>query len=136
MPQPIPDGQPPISAAVIVADRRVLMVRRRIREGPLSWQFPAGEVEPGEVGEQAAVRETREEVGLVVSPIKTLGERIHPATGRTMIYVACAPVDGTARAADTDEIAQVAWCDRVTLEKRVTHALFEPVQEYLDATLG
>ena len=60
----------PIAAAVIVKDGQVLMVRRRVKEGQLSWQFPAGAVEPGETGEEAAVRETREEVGLTVAAIK------------------------------------------------------------------
>ena len=39
----------PIAAAVIVDDGRVLMVRRRVAEGDLSWQFPAGQVEPGAI---------------------------------------------------------------------------------------
>ncbi|SHM26566.1 8-oxo-dGTP diphosphatase [Streptomyces yunnanensis] len=34
------------------------MVRRRVKEGQLSWQFSAGEIEPGESAEEAAVRET------------------------------------------------------------------------------
>ncbi|MGH8833985.1 MAG: NUDIX hydrolase [Actinomycetes bacterium] len=33
------------------------MVRRRIKEGELSWQFPAGAIEPDESDEDAAARE-------------------------------------------------------------------------------
>jgi 8-oxo-dGTP diphosphatase len=40
--------KPGISAAIIVAHGRVLMVRRRVSEGELSWQFPAGAIEAGE----------------------------------------------------------------------------------------
>lgn len=40
------EGRPAIAAAVVVHEGRVLMVRRRVSEGRLSWQFPAGEVEP------------------------------------------------------------------------------------------
>jgi 8-oxo-dGTP diphosphatase len=126
----------PIAAAIIVHERRVLMVRRRIAEGELSWQFPAGEVEPGETADDAAVRETREETSLTVRAAKQLGERVHPATGRTMVYVACDVVAGTARVADEDELAEVAWCDRATLAAHVPSPLFEPVQEYLDTTLS
>lgn len=129
------DSQPPISAAVIVVDGRVLMVRRRVKEGQLSWQFPAGKVELDESGEEAAVREAREEVGLTVDPIKTLGQRVHPATGRMMIYVACSVVDGTARVADEDELVEAEWCDRATLAEYVPYPFFEPVQEYLDEAL-
>lgn len=54
------DERSGIAAAIVVHEGRVLMVRRRVSEGQLSWQFPAGEVEPGEEREDAAVRETQE----------------------------------------------------------------------------
>ena len=111
------------------------MVRRRVKEGELSWQFPAGEIEPGESPDEAAVRETREETGLTVRPTRRLGERIHPATGRTMVYVACDVEAGNAHLADEDELAEVAWCDRPTLASNVPTPLYGPVQEYLDAAL-
>ncbi|GIF01786.1 NUDIX hydrolase [Paractinoplanes rishiriensis] len=53
----VDDEHLPIAAAVIVDDGRVLLVRRRVYEGRLSWQFPAGKVEPGESPDAAAVRE-------------------------------------------------------------------------------
>ena len=127
--------RPAIAAAVIVADGRVLLVRRRVSEGRLSWQFPAGKVEPGETDEEAAARETQEETGLTVRPTRKLGGRVHPDTGRVMAYVACDHVSGTAGVADEDELAEVAWCDRATLTRYVPYALFGPVQAYLDSTL-
>ena len=84
-----PDEKPGIAAAVVVDNGRVLMVRRRVKEGTLSWQLPAGAIEPGETAEQAAVRETNEETGLVVSAVTLLGARLHPITGRHMSYVVC-----------------------------------------------
>ena len=118
-----------------MADGRVLMVRRRIAEGELSWQFPAGEVEPGESPEDAAVREAREETGLTVAARQRLGERVHPATGRTMVYIACDVVSGDATVGDPDELAEVAWCDRATLSEYVPYPLFGPVQDYVTARL-
>ena len=56
------ETQPTIAAAVIVAGGRVLLIQRQISEGELSWQFPAGKVEPGETPADAAVREPHEEV--------------------------------------------------------------------------
>jgi 8-oxo-dGTP diphosphatase len=126
----------PIAAAVIVKDGQVLMVRRRVKEGQLSWQFPAGQVEPGETSEEAAVRETREEVGLTVAAVKPLGERVHPATGRMMVYVACKVLHGTPYLADEEELAEVEWCDRAKLAKYVPYPFFGPVEEYFDATLS
>jgi 8-oxo-dGTP diphosphatase len=92
------DERPGIAAAVVIHGGRVLMVRRRVSEGRLSWQFPTGEAEPGETREDAAVRETQKETGLVV---KLLGERVHPATGRWMSYTACETLGGIAHVADS-----------------------------------
>lgn len=135
MSQPTTDERPAIAAAVIINDGHVLMVRRRVKEGQLSWQFPAGEVEAGESGEEAAVREAQEETGLTVRATKDLGERVHPNTGRTMLYVACEVIDGTAYVADEEELAEVAWCDRATLTAHVPYPFYGPVQEHLDVSL-
>lgn len=124
-----------ISAAIIVQDGRVLMVRRRISEGELMWQFPAGGIEAGESAEDAAVRETLEETGLTVKADRLLGERVHPKSGRHMAYTACEPVDGEAHVADADELAEVAWVMHAEIPEYVPYGLFEPVQAYLDETL-
>ena len=127
--------QPGISAGIIVHENRVLMVRRRVKEGKLSWQFPAGGIEAGESPEQAAVRETEEETGLTVEAVKVLGDRVHPNTGRLMHYVACAPISGEAHVADEEELAEVAWVAHGEIPEYVPYGLFEPVQEYLDGAL-
>jgi 8-oxo-dGTP diphosphatase len=70
-----------------------------------------------------------------VSAVGRLSERVHPLTGRTVAYVACHLVDGTAHVAAPDEIAEIAWCDRAALTTRVPYPLFPPVQDHLDSTL-
>ncbi|MFD9133681.1 NUDIX hydrolase [Streptomyces sp. TG1A-60] len=129
------DERPGIAAAIVIHNNRVLMVRRRVSEGQLSWQFPAGEVEPGEAREDAAVRETKEEIGLDVAAVKLIGERIHPKTGRLMSYTVCKVVGGTAYVADTEELAELAWVALAEIPTYVPYGLFEPVQQHLDATL-
>ena len=111
------------------------MVRRRVKEGELSWQFPAGQVEPGETVEEAAVRETSDEVGLTVSAIKLLGQRVHPKTGRTMAYVACDVLSGEPSVVDDDELDSVEWVEHSKIAEYVPYGLWEPVQEHLDAVL-
>lgn len=128
--------KPAISAAVIVRNGRVLLVKRRVKEGTLSWQFPAGGVEPGETPVEAAIRETHEETTLVVSEIKTLGDRIHPKTGRQMHYIACEAPDGLAAVGDEEELAAVAWATLDELAEYVPYGFFEPVQEYLNVALA
>lgn len=130
------EERPGVAAAIVVHEGRVLLVRRRVSEGRLSWQFPAGKVEPGESREDAAVRETQEETGLMVKPVQLLGERVHPDTGRLMSYTACEVLGGNARVADADELAEVAWVAHAEIPQYVPYGLFAPVQEHLDETLN
>lgn len=41
---------------------------------PGYWEFPGGKIEPGESPEAALVREIKEELDLIVTPTKILGE--------------------------------------------------------------
>lgn len=128
--------KPGISAAIIVDEGCVLMVRRRVGEGDLLWQFPAGAIEEGEAAEDAAVRETVEETGLVVTALRQIGYlESHPKSGREMFYTACEPLQGEARVADEDELDAVAWVSHGEIAKYVPYGLFGPVQEYLDDVL-
>lgn len=128
--------KPGISAAIITAGDRVLMVRRRVKEGELSWQFPAGGIEAGETPEEAAVRETREETGLKVEATSLIGQRVHPKTQREMSYTACRVIDGEAHVADADELDAVAWVTLEEIPQYVPYPLYDKVQEHLDAALG
>lgn len=136
MTQQSAEEAPGIAVAIVVQDGRVLMVRRRVAEGQLSWQFPAGEIEPGESPEAAAVRETAEETGLRVAAARLLGERDHPQNGRRMSYTACEVVGGTAAVVDSDELDRVVWASRAELAEYVPFPMFGPVRQYLDAALA
>ena len=128
--------RPPIASAVITHEGKVLLVRRRVKEGDLSWQVPSGAVEPGELAVKAAVREVREETGLIVSESKILGERVHPNTGRKMIYVACTVIAGEANVVDDDELDALAWVDHTHLADYVPHGFYKPVQAHLETQLA
>jgi len=59
--------------AIIIEDERVLLVKRG--HPPLlgEWSIPGGVLEIGEMLREAAVREAREETGLIVEPGELLG---------------------------------------------------------------
>lgn len=130
------ESQRPVAAAVVVHEGRLLLVRRRIVEGHLSWQLPAGKAEVGESCEAAAVREAQEETGLRVVARGLLGERVHPATSRLMSYTACDVLSGTAYVAAEREVAEITWVTRGQISAYIPHGLFGPVEAYLDGVLG
>ena len=126
---------PPIAAAVIAHAGRVLLIRRATPEAALVWSFPAGKLELGESAADAAAREALEEAGVTVEPLRLLGERQHPDTGRRMVYVACRLLSGKAHAASPREVTEVAWVRLGEIPGLVPGGLFAPVQAYLDEAL-
>ncbi|MFJ6884626.1 NUDIX hydrolase [Streptomyces californicus] len=126
---------PAVAAVVVVQDGRVLLVRRRVSEGALSWQFPAGRIESGESAVEAAAREAREETGLLVTPLNVLGQRVHPMTGREIHSIACRRTGGEASIASPDEVADPAWVAHGGIPHYVPYGLFEPVRDHLDEAL-
>lgn len=107
--------------AVVVADERLLLVRRGSEPGRGKWSLPGGRVEPGETLEAAVSREVLEETGLEVTAHQFLGfvERIGPGYHFVILdYLAqptepgrSAPSAGT----DADEAAWVPLSEVVEL---------------------
>jgi 8-oxo-dGTP pyrophosphatase MutT (NUDIX family) len=107
-------------------------------DGKPPWTFIAGEVEPGETAPFAAVREVKEETGLEVRAMREIGRRVHPKTGRTMIYIAAGPVrpdDLDVFVGDTDELAEVRWLTLAEADELLP-GMFEPVRAYLARSLA
>ena len=129
----MPETQP-IVAAIVTSDRGVLVGKRNDRNPP--WTFIAGEQEPGEPPAETAVREVKEETGLEIEAGEEIGRRVHPQTGRTMIYLAARPVRGTTVfVGDEAELAKVDWVSLAEADKLLP-SMFAPVREFLAATLG
>ena len=66
-----------VSAAVIIDGNRVLAAERGYGEYRGYWEFPGGKRESGETGEDAIVREIREELGAVIAVDGFLGTIEH-----------------------------------------------------------
>lgn len=101
--------------AVIIEGGRVALVRRG--QPPLlgEWSIPGGVLEVGETLREAAIREAREETGLIVNAGELLGifERLVPdETGRIRYHYVlmdflCLRTDGALLAAS--DAADVRW---------------------------
>ncbi|MFE7975982.1 NUDIX hydrolase [Streptomyces shenzhenensis] len=70
-------GERRLAAAVVMDEReRVLLVRRSERERflPRVWGVPCGKLEPGETPADGALRELKEETGLLGEVVRRVGE--------------------------------------------------------------
>lgn len=129
-----PEPQP-VVAAIVTSSLGVLLGKRN--DGKPPWTFIAGEIEPGESATDAAVREVKEETGLItIAAEREIGRRVHPKTGRTMIYLACSPTGKTdVFVGDEEELAEVRWVGLDDAEELLP-GLYEPVREYLVSQIG
>src|SRR6202046_1927938 len=104
--------------AVIIEETRVLLVKQAHTPPLAQWSIPGGVLEVGEMVREAAIREAREETGLVVEPGELLGvyDRIlrNPEQRVQYHYVLidflCRRVAGDLAAAS--DAAEVRWLTR------------------------
>jgi 8-oxo-dGTP diphosphatase len=139
--EPVPEPpatkpqRPAVITAIVTSPKGVLVGKRN--DGKPPWTFIAGENEPMESPADTIVREVKEETGLEIVAGDILGERVHPKTGRHMVYVSARPARGSTRVyvGDEEELAEVRW---VTLAEadELLPGMFEPVREHLAEAIG
>ena len=98
-----------VAAVVVEVDGKVVMVRRTIGVGAGKWSIPAGYVDRGEVVEEAAAREIREEAGLDVEITGLLGVYSRPADKNVLVVYAGKVVGGVLTAGH--EVTEVGAFD-------------------------
>jgi 8-oxo-dGTP diphosphatase len=107
--------------AIIIENSRVLLVKRAHPPLQEQWSIPGGVLEVGELVRAAAVREAREETGLIVEPGELLGvyDRVlRDSAGRVQYHYVlvdflCRRAGGELQAAD--DAAEVRWFTREQL---------------------
>src|SRR5262245_39039190 len=113
-----PTGEPAIvrrgAVAVIIRDRRLLLVRRSEHViAPRMYCFPGGGIEDGESEEEALVRELEEELGCLVVPRRRLWEHVSPWRVHLAFWLADL-VESAELKPDPKEVESVHW---VTIEE-------------------
>lgn len=105
-----------VAAVAFVRDAHVLTVRK---QGTSRFMLVGGKLEPGEDAHAAAIRETREEVGVQVEELELLGEFVADAAnepGHLVHSTVFAASLTTTEPAATNEIAEVRWIDLARAE--------------------
>jgi len=103
----------PCAGALIVHDKRVLLVRRAVEPFKGCWDIPGGFLEPGEHPRDGMLREVKEETGLDVRVIDLLGVYVdrYDFDGVALFtlnhYYVVEPIGGTLKAAD--DVSEYRW---------------------------
>ncbi len=121
MPREFPEFPLVGVGAIIIEEKRVLLVKRARPPLLAQWSIPGGALEVGELVREAVVREAREETGLIVEPGELLGvydRVVRDAQQRVqyhyvLIDFLCRRVGGELAAAD--DAAEVRWFTREEL---------------------
>jgi 8-oxo-dGTP diphosphatase len=115
---------------VILQHNKVLLGQRKSPHGHSHWSFPGGHVEFGESPEEAAVRETFEETGLVIDGM----QKIHFTSdifedGRHYItlYIIAKECSGVVRNMEPEKCEGWQWFSPASLP----FPLFKPVATLL-----
>ena len=122
-----------VAVGVVARGGRVLVTRRR--EGQLLsgwWEFPGGKIERGESSAQAMVRELREEVGLVITPVASLAEILHEYP-HAVVHLH--PHLGSCKSGEAQAI-EVAECRWVTREELAQLAMLPGNKSLVDGLLA
>lgn len=101
-------ADPKVATGVLVErDGRLLLVRRNHEPAMGRWSFPSGYVDAGEVVEDAAAREVREETGLRVRLTRLLG--VYSTADEQVIFIAYAGEAPEGEAVAGEEAYEVRW---------------------------
>lgn len=117
-----PEGPVVGVGALVVKDRRILLVKRGVEPSRGLWSIPGGTLELGETLKAGAERETLEETGIVIEagePVYVFDffERDHE--GRIRFHFVIVDLWGkyqSGEAKEGDDADAVCWADREDLK--------------------
>jgi len=122
-------------AAFIFKDNKALIAQRAVDEDFLAgyWELVGGGVEPNETSEEAVVRETKEESGLMI----TVGQKYHDfpfihADGRQIQAVAFdCKINGDQKVVLSAEHQEYKWitADELASIKPMTYSMREMIRK-------
>lgn len=97
-----------VAGCILQKDGKYLLVQEHLPKAYGKWNLPAGHVDPGESTVNAAVREVKEETGLVVIADKEVFSEAIPERDREF-HIFTAQIVGSTLVVQPDEIMDAQW---------------------------
>lgn len=121
------------AGCIIEHGDKILLIRNTYGDG--SWSFPGGGVKKNEEPEQAAVREVKEEVGIMINNPTSLGSFLYPWQYRLdTVNVFMVNVDSENIKINKDEIKEAKWFAKNSISNielsAVGRRMFELYQDW------
>lgn len=116
------------AAAIILNDAgHVLLVKQSY--GNLNWEIPGGGAELGESIMETALREVREETGLLVEAERTTGVYYEPALDFLHFVVLCRRLDEDAEFCPDAEVTECAYWPPTALPRPISDFTIQRIVE-------
>lgn len=115
------------------SDSKILCVRHWY--APFVWTLPGGGIQRNESGAVAAIRELREETGVLVKEMDGIIETIkgNLGAGDTTTFFYVATIEGPLSKKWNFEILESKWINEHELQKYMIPFHFKVVQKYLES---
>lgn len=119
-----------VVAGVIVRDKKVLIARRKKKNGVEKWEFPGGKIKDNEGPHEALVREIEEELNLRVRALDLISVKELPLESgeKILFYAILARMEAKGEPVATEH-EELRWVD---FEEIGSFDLFEPDRSILE----
>jgi len=118
--------------ALVPYEGGLVMVRRAIEPGYGLWVVPGGFVDLGEKVEEAVVRETQEEAGLLVRVVRLLNVHSYRRSRTVVLSYITEYLSGSLAAGDEELEARVFRAEEIPWEGIAFSSTRDALKEYLD----
>ncbi len=119
------------TGTLFTLDGGIVLVQRAIAPSYGKWVFPGGFVDQGERVEEAAIRETREEVGLEVRIERLLNVYSYEDSPVVIVAYAAHVVNGELEAKDESLAAEIFARERIPWEELAFRSTHDAIKDYL-----
>lgn len=120
-----------VAATLPMIDGRLLLIRRAIEPSLGKWTFPGGFVEWGEPVEEAAIRETREEVNIEVALERLHGIYSYPDEPTAIVVYLAKLVSGRPSAGSEVQEIRLVTSEEIPWEELAFRSTTDALKDWV-----